>query len=250
MRTFQRTVNEDTTKLIHTHLRFSYGLQQDLVKILTKYTTKKADQGTPDGVLAQADCSTLLNKVISSIRAKLPAPNMSVSKAQFDEIKSFTESLDGLMNEVFNDDMVPDAEITMNGIMKLIKSYTKARMAREYIKSVGNHQMFEIPELPEFDDKEMRDVVMQFINIMTGIKNHYKSFSKIIKDGESDFSGGGGGSDDNGGSDDFSIDDSGSSEQSFSDEDDNGDNADDTGDAADDTAADNALDKLDKLAGT
>lgn len=250
LRTFQRTVNEDTTKLIRTHLRFSYGLQQDLVKILTKYTTKKVDQGTPDGVLAQADCSTLLNKVISSIRAKLPAPNMSVSKAQFDEIKSFTESLDGLMNEVFNDDMVPDAEITMNGIMKLIKSYTKARMAREYIKSVGNHQMFEIPELPEFDDKEMRDVVMQFINIMTGIKNHYKSFSKIIKDGESDFSGGGGGSDDNGGSDDFSIDDSGSSEQSFSDADDNGDNADDTGDAADDTAADNALDKLDKLAGT
>ena len=250
LRTFQRTVNDVTTKLIRTHLRFSYGLQKDLIKILTKYTTKKSDQGTPDAVLAQADCSMLLNKVIASLRVKLPAPNMSVSKAQFDEIKSFTESLDSLMNEVFNDDMVPDTEITMNGIMKLIKSYTKARMAREYIKSVGNHQMFEIPELPEFDEKEMRDVVMQFINIMTGIKNHYKSFSKIIKDGESDFGGGGGGGDVGGGSDDFSMDDSGSSEQSFSDEDNNGDNADQTGDAGDDASADGALDKLDKLAGT
>lgn len=248
LRTFQRTVNDVTSKLIRTHLRFSYGLQQDLIKILTKYTTKKVDQNTTNAIVAQADCAVLLNKVISSIRAKLPAPNMSVSKAQFEEIKSFTESLDGLMNEVFNDDMVPDDQISMNGIMKLIKSYTKARMAREYIKSVGNHQMFEIPELPEFDEKEMRDVVMQFINIMTGIKNHYKSFSKVIKDNDSDSSFGGGGGDDGGGDDSFE-DDSGSSEQSFSDEDNNDDNADETGDAGDDNSADNALDKLDKLAG-
>ena len=248
LRTFQRTVNDVTSKLIRTHLRFSYGLQQDLIKILTKYTTKKVDQNTTNAIVAQADCAVLLNKVISSIRAKLPAPNMSVSKAQFEEIKAFTESLDGLMNEVFNDDMVPDDQISMNGIMKLIKSYTKARMAREYIKSVGNHQMFEIPELPEFDENEMRDVVMQFINIMTGIKNHYKSFAKVIKDSDSDSSFGGGGGDDGGGDDSFE-DDSGSSEQSFSDEDNNDDNADETGDAGDDNSADNALDKLDKLAG-
>ena len=248
LRAFQRTVNEATTKLIQTHLRFSYGVQKDLLKILEKYTTKKNQEGTTDAVLARADCSVLLNKVIFSLRVKLPAPNMSVSKAQFEEIKSFVESLDGLMGDVFNDEMVPDDQISVKGIMGLIKANIKSRMAREYIKSVGNHQMFDIPELPEFDDKEMRDIVMQFINIMTGIKNHYKSFSKIIKDSESDFGGGGGS--DNGGGDDFGTDDSGASDQSFSDEDDSGDNADETGDAADDNSADKALDKLDKLAGS
>lgn len=248
LRAFQRTVNEATTKLIQTHLRFSYGVQKELLKILTKYTTKKNAEGTADAALAQADCSMLLNKIIFSLRAKLPAPNMSVSKAQFDEIKSFVESLDGLMSDVFNDDMVPDDQISVKGIMSMIKANIKSRMAREYIKSVGNHQMFDIPELPEFDSKEMHDVVMQFINLMIGIKNHYKSFSKIIKDGESDFGGGGGS--DGGGDDDFGNDDSGATDQSFSDEDDNGDNADETGDAADDNSADNALDKLDKLAGS
>jgi hypothetical protein len=248
LRTFQRTVNEMTTKLIQTHLRFSYGVQKDLLKILTKYTTKKNQEQTLSGAEAEVDCSMLLNKVIFSLRAKLPAPNMSVSKAQFEEIKSFVESLDGLMNDIFNDDMVPDDQITVKGIMSMIKTTIKSRMAREYIKSIGNHQMFEIPELPEFEDKETRDTIMQFINLLTGIRNHYKSFSKIIKDGETDFGGGGGSSDS--GDDDFSSDDSGSTEQSFSDEDNDGDNAEDTGDASDDNSADDALDKLDKLAGS
>lgn len=248
LRSFQREVNEKTTKLIRTHMRFSYGLQQDLVKILTKYTTRKNQQGTPEAVLAQADCSALLQKVICSVRAKLPPPNMAVSKAQFDEIKSFVESLDGLMNDVFNDEMIPNSDISPDGIMKLIKSHYKAKLAREYISSVGSHKVFDIPELEDFDDKDLHDMIQQFINLMKGVKDHYKSFKQIIKDEDDDGGYGGGGSD--GGGDDFSNDDSGSSEQSFSDEDNEEDKADETGDASDDNGADAALDKLDKLAGS
>ena len=254
LRNYQRIVNEKTTQICQTYLRFSYSVQQDLVKILTKYTTKKADQKSTDAVLAAADCSALLGRIISSVRVKLPPPNMAVSKAQFDEVKSFCESLDGLMNEICSDELIPNPDISFESVMKMIKATIKSRLAREYIKSVGSHQLFDIPELSEFDDKETHEIAQQFINILKGIKDHYKAFNKIIKDDDStDYDGGGGssGGDDSGwgGGDDSSAeDDSGSEAQSF-DEGDNNNNAEESGDASN-GGADAALDKLDKLAGS
>ncbi len=252
LRGYQRVVNEKTTQLCQTYLRFSYSVQQDLIKILVKYTTRKHEQGSTDATLAAADCSALLGRIISSIRVKLPPPNMAVSKAQFDEIKSFCESLDGLMNEVCSEELIPTPDITFDSVMKMIKANIKSKLAREYIKSVGSHQVFEIPELSEFDDKEVHDLGQQFINILKGIKDHYKAFNKVIKDDDDGGFGGGsgGGGDDSGwgsDNDNDAQDDSGSEAQSF-DEGDNNNDAEESGDASN-GGADAALDKLDKLAG-
>ena len=246
-------VNEKTTQLCQTYLRFSYSVQQDLIKILMKYTTRKHEQGSTDATLAAADCSALLGRIISSIRVKLPPPNMAVSKAQFDEIKSYCESLDGLMNEICSEELIPTPDITFDSVMKMIKANIKSKLAREYIKSVGSHQVFEIPELSEFDDKEVHDLGQQFINILKGIKDHYKAFNKVIKDDDDGGFGGGGssgGGDDSGwgsDNDNDAQDDSGSEAQSF-DEGDNNNDAEESGDASN-GGADAALDKLDKLAG-
>ena len=251
IRGFQRVVNSVSTKLVRNHLRFSYRLQQDLVGILDRFSAKKSDAETVEGQRARLDNSALLSKIINSIEVKLPAPNMSVSKAQFDEIKSMCEAVNDLFNEVLNDDMVPDKEITMNGIMRLVKAYMKSDIARQYIKDVGCSQMFNIPDIADFKQDEMKDVTQQFINIMAGIKMHYKSFAKIIQDKEEQFGGsdngdGGDGGGDNGDDGEFGLPDENTEPQTFGEGDDSNSDPSETGDAAS-GGVDNALDKLSTL---
>lgn len=250
IRGFQRVVNEKTTKLVRNHLRFSYRVQQDLLEILNKHSSKKPG-ATGDTAASAAEInSKLLSKIIASIEVKLPSPNMSVSKAQFDEIKSFCDAVEDLFNLVCNEDMVPDAEITPNGIMKLIKGFLKADIARQYIADVGTSQMFNIPELADFDQSKLKSMTMLLINVLKGSKDHFKAFSKVIHDTEEGFgeSGNNENSDSNdGGLGDFDNPDGGGEPEAFG-EGDNNDNPEESGDASSGDA-DNALGKLDKLAG-
>ena len=112
-----------------------------------------------------------LEDILDHIFVKLPEPRIVVDKAQTEEINSFMQCIDGILNTVYNDELLPDDFAAYQNVLRMYRAREKARMAREFIKKIGYNSTFDLPPLDQLDTKDLYTVAMFVINSKRGMDN-------------------------------------------------------------------------------
>ena len=115
------------------------------------------------------DVTKQLEDILEHIYVKLPEPRIVVDKAQTDEINAFMQCIDGILNVVYNDELLPDDFAAYQNVLRMFRAREKARMAREFIKKIGYNSVFDLPPLDQLETTDLYTVPMFVMNMKKGI---------------------------------------------------------------------------------
>ena len=105
-----------------------------------------------------------LDDILEHIYVKLPEPRIVVDKAQTEEINSFMQCIDGVLNTVYNDELLPDDFAAYQNVLRMFRAREKSRLARDFIKKIGYNSTFDFPPLDQLDTTDLGTVPMFVIN--------------------------------------------------------------------------------------
>lgn len=91
-----------------------------------------------------------LKRVISTVEVVLPPPNMSTSKAHFEEVQAQTEAVSKILDTIYPDDVAPNDEL--RSLMASIRAIMASQVMREFLPKLGFHNIASVPALDEVDD--------------------------------------------------------------------------------------------------
>ncbi|MBO4735897.1 MAG: hypothetical protein J5614_05820, partial [Paludibacteraceae bacterium] len=112
-----------------------------------------------------------LQDILDHIVVKLPEPRIVVDKAQTEEINAYLQCIDGILNTVYSDDLLPDDYAAYHNVLHMFRARERARLVREFIKKVGHHSTFDLPALDQLDTTDLYTVPMFLINSKRGMDN-------------------------------------------------------------------------------
>ena len=121
-----------------------------------------------------------LNDILEHIYVKLPEPRIVVDKAQTEEINSFMQCIDGVLNTVYSDDLLPDDFAAYQNVLRMYRARERSRLAREFIKKVGYNSVFDLPPLDQLDSKDLYVVPMFVMNSKRGMDNLSEQLGRKI----------------------------------------------------------------------
>lgn len=178
IRSCQTIVRPFNKKFVINYTLANDQMLQDIRGILTKAqkgSTTATKEGptpkTPDdpseskNLDAQHDetVDEELKRIIASMEVVLPPPNMSTSKAHFEEVQAQTEAVNKILEVMFPDDMAPNDEL--KGLMTTIRALMAAKVIREFLPKLGFHEIAAVPDLEELDDGPIVKAILRLGSI-------------------------------------------------------------------------------------
>ena len=192
VRGWQNDIKPYNKKFAMNYLCAHHGLLEDIKKILKDQDTR-LDKSVKDGISPDIDQSknSLHNKlmeVIAAVEINLPTPNVSMTKAQYEEIQSYMDAVANMVEKIFPDDMASgdsDAQSQLSALRAVIIG----NILREYMDKIGFHEIASIPTTDEALTDDMIDSVTFLLNAKRRIENMaklHKGESSQASDGGSD----------------------------------------------------------------
>lgn len=146
LKTYQKEVCSSISELMITYITFSKKLKEELLAILQKDAPQEATEGIKDNEKVEADTDDLkdkaadtkeninqrLEQLIRNVKLTLPSPNLANDKSSFDELNDYIGIVDNVVNTLFPDELVLDAEIA--NVIKVLRAQTKKTILQTYIK--------------------------------------------------------------------------------------------------------------------
>jgi hypothetical protein len=178
----QKPTQRKTSELIRTYIRLSYSLTNKIVQILNDSETVKNDVdavNTEDPSIIAEEGAQLFEKVIKHINVTLPSPNMAFNKAQYEETMAQLESLNKVIEQIFNADIIKIEAKTDSDMIVAIGQHIKAKCARAILNAVGMHRDFNIPELDDVDLSEFQGT-QRFARNLRAMVNSLDILSKPV----------------------------------------------------------------------
>lgn len=114
--------------------------------------------------------------VVQNIKITLPAPQIVVDKAQYEEISSYMDAIDRVLQTIFNENMILDQD--SRDMFTLFRDTVKSDMVRDYIKQIGFQSSFDIPYPKDIDIKSAKDLYLYISNQ----KLSFENFKKYVID--------------------------------------------------------------------
>lgn len=111
-----------------------------------------------------------LQKILTKIHLSLPAPRVVVDKAQNQEIQEFLGTIDQVLGNVFNEEMLMgqgDYSATLGGLKALIR----AEMTRAYVQQVGIQSIYDMPDIKQVDISKAKELLMFAMNTKKAFSN-------------------------------------------------------------------------------
>ncbi len=137
-----------------------------------------------------------LQSVIDNTFVKLPEPRIVVDKAQTEEINTFAQCIDQVLNTVYSDELLPDDYAAYHGVLRMFRAREKSRLIKEFIKKVGYNSVFDLPSLDQVVTSDLYDIPMFVINQKKGMDNIHEQIANKVNLGnrvQMDMGGGMGG---------------------------------------------------------
>lgn len=145
----QRDVCVFMSVFIRTYISFSKRIQEGICDILSKETGEKVSgtiesKGEEAAIEAKKDkaadkdedeklpVSDRLANIIANLCYTLPSPNLAQDKSSFDELREYIEIIDTILNNLFPDDMVLDADVAAT--VKILRATIKRTILQAHIK--------------------------------------------------------------------------------------------------------------------
>ena len=160
----QKIVVEHLNSIARTYITYSKELRETIKKIIN---TKHPDGITPDGDANVID-NELFDRVIASITATLPSPNVAPDKSQYDALDGMLSSIDGVLNAVLNNDLA-DGDQELGSVITTMRALTKSNLVKKYITDFGFADL-DLPSLEDVDQKAIVELRHTLTNIAKGLK--------------------------------------------------------------------------------
>lgn len=187
----QKTTVKFGTKLVRTYIKYSAPLQNKILDILKTSSKSRKDlkmsteAEDSDSKPPKSKQNIELNKdsvkkqlktVIQNIKITLPAPQIVVDKAQYEEITSYMDAIDRVLQTIFSENQILDQDA--RDMFTLFRETVKADMVRDYIKQIGFQSSFDIPFPKDIDINNAFDLY----NYVTNKKLKFENFKKYVVD--------------------------------------------------------------------
>ena len=172
VRIWQADTVSFTETLVQSYVTHSYSLCKSIQDLIAADTDSKPE---PD---EEGSSNTLLLSVIASISVFLPPPNMSVDKAQFEELEEMIKIIETVLDQTFSDDLVAvdlDKEVMQAGRALMKRKYTI--MA---INNLGLSGSIPVPDIDDLDSVELQKLSTMLINQSKGLAD----LEKVLKNEE------------------------------------------------------------------
>lgn len=188
IRCAQRIAIKLHDKLVRNYVRYSRPIQKRVYEILqadpyyaqnvpaTITAGTEADAVVNDtedtAAVAQAPVITesklpTVEQIISCIKTTLPSTNIAIDKARFEEIRSYNELVDMLLESVMPDDMVTDMDL--KDVFKSAKANIKSTTMKRFLKDIGHHGITELEDVSELDSTQQKALHLVLRNIKAGL---------------------------------------------------------------------------------
>ena len=176
----QSVVVECNNKLAANYIRYNSDVKDKILEILKDSVLNKDAQ--------DRDVSNM-QLVLSNLNLGLASPKMSATKAQMEELDSFMDLVDKVVERVYNDDMYGIDDRDAAESIKSIRTLIKSDSVREFIHSSGLANMFNIPDTEDLPSHKIRDFMRYVKHLNDGMVKFKEALDKG-KEGDDSSSGG------------------------------------------------------------
>lgn len=158
---------------------------QKLVDAITKIIQEDIDgndkntvaDNTSDCIKSNQDneATTIVKKLLSTVELVLAAPNMSTSKAHFEELNSQIEAITKLMETIYPDDIVVDQDLASQ--MKALRAIASSKMIKQFLPKLGVHEIADVPSIEDIDT----DILVKVTQFLGNLKKRGEDIGKLVK---------------------------------------------------------------------
>lgn len=192
VRNWQNIMHPHNNKFVRNYVSCHRGLLDKIRKIL-RAQGKGTDRSTASNVSPDIDKSddkveTILKRVVASIDVALPTPNVATSKAHHEEIQAYMDSVQGMVDKIFPDDLA-GGDSDASTYLASLRAVIVGNILREFMTKIGFHELASIPTT----DEAVMDQVKTTVQFLLNAKRRIENSAKLHK-GEA----GNGGSEDSG----------------------------------------------------
>lgn len=143
-------------------------LIRDTISTENKGNDKDLDKNKSPEVIDEK-IETRVKDIINSLNVSLPPPQMAAKKAHFEEIQSFADMIEKIVNIIYSDETVVDDDLKSN--MSVIRAAITSKLLREFLPKLGCQAIADIPEPSGIDADYAKEIFMYLSNLKRRIKN-------------------------------------------------------------------------------
>lgn len=185
LRGWQGILDPENTKLVINVTLCDGQMKNRIREIIKKHTKptgkKEADKNkaaSPGDLTApEKDETGTLEKdlldTIASMRVVLPPPNVSTSKAHFEEVQSYTDAVQKMLETIYPDDIAPNDDL--KPMMATLRAQVASNLLREFLPKLGFHQIASVPNPDELDG----DYSSKILLYLNNSKRRYENLIKM-----------------------------------------------------------------------
>jgi len=197
----QRAYCGHTDKFVRNYTKVAPKFRRGLEKIISVYSNKsnceklekKTQQLKDRNPNDYSPLSALVDMILTQVTTSLPKPNIVVDKAQFEEINSYLQNLQGLADRFFNQEMIPSDDTLSQTALPIAKAKWMNEQLAKFITEVGSFKMCDIPTLEDMDPLEVLKELQPYENLGAALKKHVDAMLQNAEEpdeGGGDFGGG------------------------------------------------------------
>ena len=177
----QSVVVECNNKLASNYIRYNSDVRNKILEIIKDSVLNKDSQDRE---------GSNIRLVLSNLNLGLASPKMSATKAQMEELDSFMDLVDKVVERVYSDDMYGIDDRDAAESIKSIRTLIKSDSVRDFIHSSGLANMFDIPDTEDLPSHKIRDFMRYVKHLNDGMVKFKDMLAKGKEDGDSGSSGG------------------------------------------------------------
>ena len=181
VRNWQAMIKPHIKKFLVNYILSSDQLKKEILKIINDDLKGAQDKGTTDNTSTciqqnqEKLAPELLKKVLGTVELVLSPPNMSTSKAHFEELNAQADAVDKLLNLIYPDDAVPADEL--KGFMSALRAMVASKLIREFLPKLGVHEIADVPSIDEIDS----DKAAKITQFLANLKIRFANLQKLMQ---------------------------------------------------------------------
>lgn len=193
VRNWQATIKPFNKKFLINYILSNRQLLDEIKKILDEDLKGSADEKTKSNtsqcIQENQDkvAEDFVKKTLSTVELVLAPPNMSTSKAHFEELNAQTDAISKLLDLIYPDDIAVNDEL--RSIMSSLRALIASKLVREFLPKLGVHEIADVPSIDDIDTDEIKNLLL-FLN---NLKKRADDLAKLAKGELSDVPGDEGG---------------------------------------------------------
>ena len=162
----QRIATKHATHQAKNIIKYSANVRNDICNIV-KDTNIDEDSVDNDTNKDQK----VINLVMKHFKIELPSPNMSVTKAQMEEMTSYMDMVEKVAEHTYSDDLLGIDDREAEETIKAIRASVVSDSVKQFISSNGMAHLLDIPDATDFDSRPVRDFALMCRNMAKGMSN-------------------------------------------------------------------------------